>query len=628
MNRKLISSSGLIFALCLFVGINIIANGLFTSWRLDVTENRLFTLSDGTRNILAQLEEPITLRFYFSRTMFTGIPSLLNYGMRVRDMLEEYANNAGGRINLVITDPEPFSETEDEAVAYGIRQLPLGSSGELAYFGLAGSNSTDDEMTIPFFEAANEQSLEYEISKMIYHLAHPKKRVIGIVSSLPVLGALPGPGGPDGEEQWAVFDFIREEFEVRDLGTQFSAIAEDIDTLMIVHPKSLSDEIMYLIDQFVLKGGKAMIFVDPLSEGDTSQPDPQNPMAMPQRYSDLALLKKWGINYDPEKVAGDLDAAIRVGYAGERGQREIEYIPWLRLEPKNFNRDDFVTNQLSVINVGSSGHLEKAEDSPIQFIPLIKTGKHAMAYERDSLIFVRDPAGLLNSFQSADREFTLAARITGKLKSAYPEGKPGNGEAAQGGKDDAFVAESAEPVNLLVFADTDILSDRFWVQFQNFLGLRVPSPHADNANLVINALDNLGGSHDLISLRSRNEYARPFKRVEAIQRDAEAKFRAEEQTLKNKLADTEAKLQELQQKNDEGKGLLLSAEQRETINKFRAEQIQTRKALRDVQHNLRKDIERLGSALKFINIGLIPLLFIGFAVGFAILKSKRQGAVA
>lgn len=626
MRRRLLSTSGLLLAGALFIAVNIIANGTLTSWRLDVTENKLFSLSSGTKNILKNLDEPITLRFYFSAKQFSGIPSLSTYGTRVRDMLEEYVAASEGKLKLIVTDPEPFSEAEDQAVGYGIQQLPVSTTGELAYFGLAGTNTTDDELTIPFFQPENERSLEYEITKVIYNLANPRERVIGVISTLPVFGDGTTPlAARPADSTWAIISLLQEEFEIRNLGKDLSHLDEDIDTLLVIHPKALSAQTRYGIDQFVLKGGKAMIFVDPLAESDTSGPDPQSPMAMPQRGSDLPdLFKQWGAKYAVDKVAGDLDAAIRVSYAGSRGTREMEYMPWLHLGPPNFNQDDFVTSQLKAINLGSVGILEKAEDSPTEFTPLLSTGKRSMPYERDAVLFIADPAGLLNSFESSDKELVLAARLSGKVKTAFPGGKPKQSEDDP--DDPAFVTESTEPINVIVVADTDLLTDRFWVQFQNFLGITVPSALADNASFVINALDNLGGNHDLISLRSRSEYARPFARVEAIQHEAETKFRAREQALRTKLEQTESKLRELQKQKDEGSGLLLSAEQRQEIDTFRREQLKTRKELRAVQHDLRKNIERLGTILKFVNISMIPLLIGILAIVMAIYRVNRRAS--
>ncbi|HEX2245735.1 MAG TPA: Gldg family protein [Gammaproteobacteria bacterium] len=616
----MLSTSGLLLAAGLFVAANIVANQILTSERLDLTENRLFSLSSGTENILKQLEEPIQLKFYFSAKLLSSAPAFLNYGTRIRDMLEEYIAKSGGKLELSVIDPEPFSEAEDEAVGYGIKQLPVNAAGDMGYIGLVGVNTTDEEEVIPVFQPNKEESLEYELTKLIYTLAHPKKRVIGVISALPVFGAATD-GRPGGG--WNIVSLLREVFEVRDLGTEPTEIAQDVDTLLLIHPKNLSDQARYAIDQFVLKGGKAMVFVDPYAEEDTASPDPQNPMVMPQTGSNLPdLMEKWGVKLVADKVAADLDHAIRVAYAGNRGPQEIEYLPWLRLGSAELNQDDFVTSELNTVNLGSAGILERIEGATTEFRPLISTGKRSMPYDREAVLFVRDPAGLLENFKPGDKELVVAARIRGPAKTAFPNGRPKKKDDDP--TDPNFVAESKAPINLIVVADTDILADRFWVQFQNFLGMRIPSTIADNADFVINALDNLGGNDDLISLRSRGHYARPFDRVEAIQREAEAQFRDKERALQAKLEETEKKLADLQQQKQGGSKLLLSPEQRQEIERFREEQLKTRKELRAVQHDLKRNIERLGTGLKFINISLIPLMIGIAAIGMPLYRAKRR----
>jgi ABC-type uncharacterized transport system involved in gliding motility auxiliary subunit len=624
MNKKLLSGSGLLLAAGLFMATNIIANGALTSWRMDVTDNKLYTLSKGTRNILANLTEPVTIKYYYSAKQFSEIPPLQSHGNRVRDMLEEYAAASKGKLKLSVIDPEPFSEAEDQAVADGIKQLPLGAGGQVGYLGVVGSNTTDEQAKIPLLQPNKEASLEYELTKLVYNLAHPKKRVIGVLSSLPIMGATSPEGQPS--EGWTIGTVLQESFDLRNLPVESAEIPKEVDTLMVVHPKKLSDATRYAIDQFVLKGGKAMVFVDPLAESDRPARDPHNPMAMPETDSDLPdLLEKWGVKLVTNKIAGDMDAAIRVNYNGPRGPQEISYLPWLRLSKgHNINAKDFVTNELNVVNMASAGILEKVDAAGTELTPLLSTGKRAMGYERDAIMFNRDPGMMLTSFKSGDKSLLLAARISGKVKTAFPNGRPK--KDPKDAADSAFIAESSNAINVVVVADTDLLADNFWVQVQNFLGMRVPSPIADNANFVVNALDNLGGNDDLISLRSRGEYSRPFTRVAAIQREAETEFRDKEQQLKKKLEETEAKIRDLQQKKEGGPALILSPEQEKAIDTFRDDQVRTRKELRAVQHDMNKNIESLGAWMKFLNIGLVPIGIALVAIGSWLMRSLRKPA--
>ena len=625
MNKNIVSGTGLVLAACLFVAVIIIVNITFTSWRLDLTENKLFTLSDGTINILNNLEEPITLDFYFSQKSLTGIPSLANYGVRVRDMLREYETHSNGTLNLVITDPETFSEEEDRAVASGIQGIAVNAAGDRAYLGLVGTNSTDDEEVIPFFQSNREASLEYDITKLVYSLAYPKKPVIGVISSLPVFGddtqtpALP---------EWTIISSMMEFFDVRDLGTKVENISPEVDVLMVIHPKELKLKTRFAIDQYVLAGGKAMLFIDPLAESDRTPPDPQNPSAMPDIDSEIPdLLNKWGIEILKEKIAGDINAAMHVQTRGPRGPREIAYLPWLRLADESFNKDDFATSTLNLIHMGTSGIIEKKNDSNISFTPLIKTTRQSMQLERDFLIIQRDPNVILENFKSMEKHQNLAVRLQGKAETAFPNGISNKDEDT--GETDEIENENTNlikqgNINVIVVADSDILSDLFWIRTQSMFGMDVPQPIADNGTFIINALDNLSGSNDLISLRSRGEFTRPFERVEAIRRDAELRFREREKQLIAKLEETEKKLLQMQQEQGGNTNLILTEEQAAEMEKFRQIRLDTRKELRSVQHELKKNIENLGTKLRIINIGLVPLLIIVIALGTGIYRVNRK----
>ena len=636
LKRNLVSGTGLLLAACLFIAITIIANATLTNLRLDLTENKLFTLSQGTINILGKLEEPIRLDFYYSQKALTGFPALTNYGNRVRDMLQEYKSHSHGKIELNIIDPETFSEEEDDAVAGGLQGIAVNNAGDRAYLGLVGTNSTDDEEVIPFFQTSRESSLEYDLTKLVYNLAHPKKRVIGVVSTLPMFGKKDEPYS----KPWTIINTMKEFFDVRDLGTDFKEIDPDIDVLMIVHPKNLKLETRFAIDQFVLKGGKAMVFVDPLGESDHTPPDPKHPGAMPDFDSDLpVLMDQWGVKMLKEKVAGDINAAMHVQTRGPRGPREIAYLPWLRLARESFNQKDFATSELNVINMGTAGILVKKADARTTFTPLIETTRQSMQLDRDFLVIQRDPSIILDNFKSSNKKLILAARLQGSAKTAFPNGITNDdeesdnkqdkgtetaGSATEKKSDNEIVKEGN--INVILVADTDILTDLFWIRNQSYFGMELPQPIADNGNFIVNSLENLSGSNDLINLRSRGDFTRPFDRVEAIRRDAELKFREREQELQAKLEETEKKIRELQQKQGNDNNLILTPEQNKEMEKFRDIRVATRKELRSVQHELKKNIERLGTELRIINIGLIPLLIIIIAIGTGIYRINRRRA--
>ena len=616
--KHLLSGSGILLAAVLAVALITISNNLFTGVRLDLTENRLFTLSPGSVNIITTLDEPISLDFYVSRKTMADFPQLVNYANRVRDLLEEYAAKSGGKIELSVIEPEPFSEEEDQAVASGLNGVSINAAGDRAYLGLVGVNSTDDEAIIPFFQASREDALEYDITKLVYNLANPEKRVIGVMSGLPLFGD-PAQGIPD---RWAILDVMEEFFEVRNIGQASDFIDEDVDVLMVVHPKNFTEQALFAIDQYLLRGGHAMLFVDPLAEGDNAEPDPANPYVMPDMSSNLnIMLEGWGLEVGASEIAADINLAMRVQTQGARGPQESNYLPWLRLEADNLDRQDFSTSELNLIHMGTAGVIDLKEDATVEFAPLIQTTADSMRMQRDLIFFQRDPNVMLSNFESGNNPLVLAARISGTVPSAYPDGLLIEDEDDEAVPVEDIIKEGR--VDVVLVGDTDILADHFWIRMQNFFGVQIPQSIANNGDFVINTLDNLAGNTDLISLRSRGEFSRPFTVVEQIRRDAEAQFREQEQELQTRLEETEQKIAQLQQEGGES-ALLLTEEQAAEIEKFRLEQIRTRKELRAVQHELQKNIERLGTQLKFINIGLIPLIIALLALVAGVQRSRRK----
>ncbi len=605
MQRKYNTTLGLAVLLGLFFAINLFAGTVFRSVRLDLTEGGLYTLSDGTKNILRNLDEPIHLRFYFSQRLANDLPDIKSYGDRVRELLEEYAAHSNGKVELEVIDPDPFSEEEDRAVAFGLQGAPANATGDPLYFGLAGTNSTDQEEVIPFFQVRREEFLEYDITKLIHNLSNPEKTVVGVLSSLPIMGAAPNPMNPRASAQpWFIIDNLRQLFEVKEIPASATELPEDLGVLVVIHPKGLDDQLLYSIDQFVLGGGHMVAFVDPHCEADEPPTDPRNPMASmgADRSSDFGpLLKAWGVEMSKDAIVVDRLNAQRVGYQG----KPVDYVAWLGLRQDACSQDDPITSELAHLNFATAGKLAALEDATTTFTPVIHTSAEATTVPTREISFMPDPNRLLREYQPGSEPLTLAARVSGTAQSAYPT-------VPEGVEAENHI-DSGE-IQILLVADADMLADRWWVDVQNFFGRRIAVPNANNADLLVNAVDNLSGSNDLISLRSRSTYNRPFDKVIELRRSAEARFRAEEQSLESKLQETERRISELQQqKNDPTSKVILTPEQRNEINRFRQEQVETRKRLRDVRHQLAKEIERLGMWLKLINIALIPLCLIIFA---------------
>ncbi len=630
LDRRTTPWISLALAAVLFVTVNVVANSGLRGLSIDFTENSLFTLSGGTEQVLADIDEPLTLRFFFSADLGEDVPAFARYAGRVRELLQRYAALSGGKVRVEYYDPAPFSDAEDMAVGYGLQGVPVNRDGDLVFFGLAGTNSTDDEQAIIFFQQDRERFLEYDLTRMVADLAQPKKTVVGLLSGLPLTGAPGNPmtGGGRGSPPWMVLEQIGQTMDVRRLGVAAGEIPDDIDVLMIVHPKDFSERTRYAIDQYVLGGGRALVFVDPHSESD---PAAQPMGGMPGR-SDSGLpdlLAAWGVEVEADRIVGDRYGAVRVNAGGGQRIELVNFVAWINLEGDRLNRDDIVTGQLSRLTFASAGHITKREGAGIELVPLVRSSPDAMRIDAVKVRFFPDFKGLLSDFVSEDREFVLAARITGTVTTAFPDGPPKPEDGAEDGDDakeaPAGLTESAGPVNLIVVADTDLLADRFWVQVQDFFGQRIASPVSGNADFVVNALDNLSGSNALIGLRSRGQSARPFTLVQRLQAEAEQQFRAKEQELQNKLKDTERKLSDLQtQESPAGASLILTDEQRQAIEDFRDEMLVIRKQLRGVQLALRQDIDRLESWLKFFNIGLIPIIIGLLAMALGLLRRNRR----
>jgi len=614
------ASGGLVLVLLavLFVGATIISNLVLRGARVDLTANNEHTLSEGSKEILASIDEPINLYFYFSDEASKDLAPIRTYAQRVRELLEEMAGRAGGKLKLTVIDPQPFSEEEDEATAHGLQSVPVGNTGDKLFFGLAGTNALNGKAAIPFFQPDKEVFLEYEVAKVIQSLLQPEKPVIGLITSLPIGGGF-DPTTQKMSEPWAVVQQLDDLFEVRPLGLEVKTIDPAVKVLMVVHPKALADDTLYAIDQFVLGGGRLLLFVDPSSSSDSSGEDPQNPQAamFADKSSDLQkLLVAWGIDYKADQVVVDRALGLQVQIS--QTEPPVTHPLILGLRAEQMNPQDLVSAKLKLINIDSAGYLKLKEGSTTTLEPILQSSGESSSVSTERTRFLQDPRELLKDFVPSGDNYTIAARVSGKFKSAFED------RASQPG----HIAEANETVQAIVIADTDILTNRLWVQVQNFFGQQLMSPFADNGDLVVNSADNLSGSSALISIRGRNSSTRPFKVVDDMRRAADERFRATEQQLQEQLTDTERKLTELQAGKSDENAMIMSPEQQAEVLSFQNEKIRIRKELRDVRRSLDKDIENLGIRTKFINIALVPLAVIIAALLFWRLRRSRRRALA
>jgi ABC-type uncharacterized transport system involved in gliding motility auxiliary subunit len=612
---------GLVALAVLFLAVVMLSNVGLRGMRVDLTQNRLYTLSRGTQQVLAELKEPVNLYFYFSREAAAKqAPLLMPYATRVREFLEELAARSNGKIHLRIVDPQPFSDDEDRAGEFGLQSLQSGG-GDALYFGLAGTNSTDGRSAIPTFQADREEFLEYDVAKLINELGTPKKPVIGLISTLGMQGQFNPMTGQMGDP-WPIYTQLEELFTVRSLTPDTDHIDQDVDVLMLVHPKHLAQKTLYAIDQFVMRGGRILLFVDPNAGGDTSGQDPSNPMAgmMADHSSDLEpLLKAWGVDYDPTKVIGDLELGLEVRTNAQ--SPPVRHIGILGLGHDDMDHKDVLTASLDKINLATAGWVAARPGAKITFEPLLLSSISAAPIPAQRFNALTDPSTLRDGFKPTGIRYALAARITGPVDSAFPQGPPPD-EKAPAGPPAAHLTKSAQPANIVIIADTDMLMDYMWVQMHEVFGQRVAQAFANNGDLVANILDNLSGSSALISVRGRATFSRPFERVEALRRQADDRLRSKALELQTELQQTETKLTELQNKRNDQSSVMLSPEQEAELKRFVAEKARVRKELRETQRGLDVDIDRLDSWLKVVNIAVAPLCVA--VAGMIILSLRRR----
>ena len=626
-SQQRLSVSSLILLLMTFVVAVSLSNQLFKGWRIDLTENGLYTLSDGTKHLLRNIDEPVNLYFYFSDEAAAGIPSLRSYAERVREMLEEFEDEARGGIRLNVIDPLPFSGDEDRAAQFGLQGVRLGGIPDPVYLGLAGTDSTDNEEIIPFFQPDKEAFLEYDIAKLVSKLANPERSVIGVVAGVAMAGGF-DPQTQQLRQPWMVYQQAQQLFELRDLGTTFSEIPADIGMLWIVQPKNLANDTLYAIDQFILRGGKALIFVDPVADIDPAETDgmPQGFPAMGQGSNLPLLFEAWGLEFSAEEVVADAQLALPISGVD---RRPVRHYGFLGVTSELMNSEDIVTGELNVINLATAGYFRIAEDSPATIEPLLTSSPASQVLPATRFSYLPDPSSLHSGFVPGGEQLTLATRVSGTLPTAFPNGRPTTApptesdDSSAAEEETAHLAESSEPANLIVVGDVDLLGDRLWVQVQDFFGQQIANTFANNGAFVANALENLSGSSDLIGVRSRASFTRPFTRVDELRAEAEANYRATEQRLQNELAETERRLDELQSSREDTGNILLTPEQQAEIARFIDQRASVRQELRAVQRGLDEDIDRLGAWLKVANIGLVPILLALF-VPIAVWRRKRS----
>ena len=627
------------------IGLLIISVGLvicvlvissLPSVRIDLTQDDLYSLSPGTKNIVSDLQGPLEITFFYSESATEDTPQIRTYANRVQELLREIIIASNNQISLSVIDPQPFSEEEDLATQFGIQAVPISQGTPGIYFGLVVAQPEDRENnpqgraaeTLPLIRPELEQFLEYEFMKLIAKVNEPDLQVVGLLTELDIDGGF-DPVAGQATAQWMIMDIIRQLYAVQRVDNTAGEIDEEIDILMIVHPQGLSEQMLYAVDQFVMRGGKTMVFLDPNADSMVSRTQQGNLIPAGMSSELPGLLEAWGIEFPGDKVLTDNELALRVSMG--QGQRPIAHLGMLGAQRNFLTQSDSVTSRLEAINMSSPGVIRQAAGANTLFEALIVSSSDSMLMDARLLEDVTDPSILFDEFVSEGISHTIAARISGVIETAFPDGRPIVEVEALDEEDpieeesvSEHLSSSNSEVNILVFADTDMLSDRMWVQVGQFMGQRIPRPFSNNGDMVINGLDNLGGGADLSSIRGRGTYSRPFTRVIQLQRQADDRLRVEEAELLDRLAEAEASLAELNQdENGELVGQVTPEIQAE-VDRFNEQMLETRRSLREVQYQLTEDIEQLGATLKLINTALIPALLSLLALLLSYLRSQRR----
>jgi ABC-type uncharacterized transport system involved in gliding motility auxiliary subunit len=615
---------GIVAVAAILIGINMLADARLAGVQLDATQGHRFTLAAGTRTVLQGLKEPVTLRLFYSRLLGSNLPVYGAYADRVREMLEQYARIADGKVKLEFYNPEPFSDVEDRALAYGLQGVPVDNTGQQIYFGIAGTNLVDDERTIPFLQPERERFLEFDLTKLVYELSNPKRPVVGVMSSLPLEGdprMMMMRQGAAGQP-WASITELRQSNTVRNVPLDTWKIDPDINVLLVAQAQNLSDAAQYAIDQFVMRGGRLMVMVDPNSEAEAMTPGPQG-MPPTETSSNLKrLFDAWGIDFNPGQVIGDLNGAWRVrANPGDRVS-VVEYVAWFNIRD-GISHVDPATADLNQITVASAGALSKHQGADIEFTPILTSSDESAMLPVAEVKGNPEPAKILGEFKPEGGKRVIAARVRGVLKSAFTG--PPDAPAGQTRPADlpGFIAQTDGPANLVVVADSDILADRFWVRMQDFFGQQQATPFSDNGPFVANLVGTLAGGDALIGLRSRGDAQRPFTLVDDMQRQAEARFRQTQQTLEAHLQETQKQLTQLRQ-GDANAAATVTPEQRAAIESARQDIVNTRRQLRAVQLDLKREIDGLQTELRVFDIILVPTVLTVLAIVLGVLRNRRR----
>ena len=604
--KFLTSAVGLIALLAVIIIVNFVAASVYFRW--DITEAKTYSLTDGTKKMLSDLDQDVTLKLFYSSSL-RGQPSQLKaFAGRVKDLLKEYENASKGSVKVEVLDPKLDSDEEEWALKYGLRRVGFSSDPSADgyfYFGIV-AEALDQNAALPVVDISRERYLEYDVSQLIYQVLHPQKKTVGVISSLPITGTdksdMYGRNSKGVNQPWIIINELKRNYVVKNIKPDSPVNLEGVDILLVVHPKSWPDETMIAIDQYVMKGGKVIFFVDPLCTADRDEHSP----IMPFGASDAnVLFEKWGFTVDPEKVVADLDHPTIL--SSQNGGQEKNPL-WISASGECFNSSEIMTAQLDRMLLPLTGAIIKKQDAKTTITPLVSTSLSASLIGKTEVF--QEASDLRMNFNSDVKNYPMVAKVSGQFESAF-----------QGTTN--LLAYAEVDNTIVVFADVDVLCDQYNIRQVGFMGMQAYQPLNNNYTLILNAINQLSGDQNLIAIRARDSYERPFTVVQDLEKKAQNEWLSKEQALSQQYETLQRQLFELQQQKDDSQRMIISPEQEKKIKEFQNQRQQIARELKQVRKNLNRDKERLGFYLKLLNIALVPAIVCVIGIFLAIRHQYR-----
>ncbi|MFW5893656.1 MAG: GldG family protein [Verrucomicrobiota bacterium] len=620
----LYSAVGIVVVAVLLVAVNMIADEL--NLRADFTDEKLYTLSDGTRTILEELDTSVNVRFYYSKSAADMPVQLKSYAGRVQDLLQEYRRASNGLLEIDKFDPQPDSEAEDSARLDGIRGRSV-ATGRSIYLGIA-VHCLDETVTLPYLDPSREAQLEYELTRAIHRVTHPEKPTVGLLSSLPVAGS---PGNPmmgqsnqeDAAEPWLLVKELEKQFEVTQLDVP-ETIPDTVDVLLLIHPKNLSEATLFAIDQYLLGGGSILAFLDPMSIIDL-QLNPQGRFSQPQPSDLTPLLDTWGVQFDTDSLV--IDRLYKSTIPGPDGQMQ-EYLPFLDLGPDAVNSEHPAVAELERILLPFGGHFGGSGSDDLTRTVLMHTSEKSGTVPK----FMAQVGGnqMAGNIKNEGGQKALAIQLDGRFETAFPDGQPTDKKDSDSDSDSEseesadFLKQTLHASTVVLVGDADMLHDRFCVnQSQTIFG-PASTPISDNLALAQNLAELLSGADELIGIRSRGALNRPFKVIQEKTAEARAKYQETIAELEAELAEAENRLQKLQLGKSENDKYYITPEQEEEIERFEKKRAAINRQLKTLRRSLRKEIVALENQLKWLNIAAMPAVVVLIGLGFSLHRKRRM----